>query len=154
MLTSPTHLRDALVALDADLGLLPGRRLALLGLRDPNATRLAENLRTLQATPAWTLVDARPGGAGGALREALGTALAAPKVALLVDATAPIPADADRLICALHDSCDTVAWSDGALAALPSKRMLFVIALGARAANELPPLLARIDFMTFIRPPD
>src|SRR5438045_2505276 len=103
MLTSPTHLRDKLVELDSDLVGLPGRRVSLLGFRDPNAKRVDDNLRALRETPGWTVVDLR-NASSARLPEALVQALAAPKFAMLVDVAAVLPTDASLLIRALHDS--------------------------------------------------
>ena len=149
MLTTPTHLRDQLIELDNDVGGLPGRHVALLGFRDPNAKRVDDNVRTLRGAPGWTVIDLRDG-----QQARLSEALAAPRLALLVDAAAKLPADASLLIRALHDDHDEVHWADGARSALPAKRTLYVIAAGARSVEDLPPLLARIDIMTFIRPPE
>jgi len=153
MLTTPTHLRDKLLELDNDLGLLPGRRVALLGFRDPNAKRVDDNVRALSETPGWTVVDLRDV-QGARLPAALAQSLAAPKLALLVDVAAGVPADASLLIRALHDSHDAVRWADGTQSEVPDERILYVVAVGARHIEELPPLLQRIDFMTFIKPPE
>ena len=151
MLTSPTHLRDKLANLDNEIGGLPGRRVSLLGFRDPNAKRVDDNLRTLCETPGWVLVDLR-NSSQVLLPEALGKALAAPKLALLVDVSVALPTDASLLIRALHDSRDAVHWADGTESRLPATRMLYVIAIGACVFAELPTLLQRIDFMEFIKP--
>jgi hypothetical protein len=152
MLTSARHLRDKLLELDKDLGGLPGRRVSLLGFRDPNAKRVDDNVRALRETPGWTVVDLRNAPAVR-LPEALVQALGAPKLALLVDVAAVLPTDASLLIRALHDSHDAVRWADGTQSQLPARRMLYVVAVGARSLKELPTLLQRIDFMTFIEPP-
>lgn len=152
MLTTPTRLRDELEKLDLDLGGLGGRRVALLGFRDPNAKRVDDNIRSVGAAPGWTLVDARRSTAEP-LVTALKASLAAPRLALLLDATAPVPTDAAVLVRALHDSRDSVTWVDGTASALPDRRMLYVVASGARSIDDLPPALQRIDFMTFIRSP-
>ncbi len=91
MLTSPTHLRDTLVELDRDLGGLPGRRVALLGFRDANPTRVADNVHALCRTPGWTVIDLRH--TPEQLPAILPEALAAPRLALLVDVAAPLPTD-------------------------------------------------------------
>lgn len=148
MLTTPTHLRDKLCELDNDLGGLPGRRVALLGFRDPNAKRVDDNLRALRETPQWTVVDHRNVSEAG-----LSKVLDAPKLAMVLDANDPVPTDASLLIRALHDSHKAVRWRDGTGSALPSDRKLYIVAVGARSVDELPALLQRIDFMTFIRPP-
>jgi hypothetical protein len=152
MLTTPTHLRDKLHELDNDLGALPGRRVALLGFRDPNAKRVDDNVRALRESPGWTVVDLRDA-PGARLPMALVQALAAAKLALLMDVAVEVPTDASLLIRALHDSHDSVCWANGTQSVLPAKRMLYVVAAGARSVEELPALLQRIDFMTFIRPP-
>lgn len=152
MLTSPTHLRDKLIDLDNDLGGLPGRRVALLGFRDPNAKRVDDNLRTLCQTSGWTVVDLR-NALVVRLPESLSQALEAPRFVLLMDVTAALPTDASLLIRALHDSHDSVRWADGTQSPLPAKRMLYVVAAGARSVEDLPMLLQRIDFMTFVEPP-
>jgi hypothetical protein len=151
MLTTPTHLRDSLLDLDNDVGGLPGRRVALLGFRDPNAKRVSDNVQALGATSGWTVVDLRDPLAG---RTPVGLvqALEAPKLVLLVDLAIGVPTDASLLIRALHDSHDSVRWADGTVSKLPAKRMLYVVAVGARSVEELPTLLQRIDFMTFVRP--
>jgi len=151
MLTTPTHLRDKLLDLDNDLGGLPGRRVALLGFRDPNAKRVDDNVRALRATPEWMVIDLRNAPAVR-LPELFIPALSAPKLAVLVDVAAALPADASLLLRALHDSHDAVRWADGTQSELPATRMLYDIAVGARSAEDLPTLLQRIDFMTFIRP--
>lgn len=151
MLTSATALRDALVKLDDDVGLLRGRRVALLGFRDPNATRVDDNIRTLKAAAGWTVIDVR---SPASPRDALAATLGAPKLAMLVGATATIPIDASLLIRALHDDRDTVRWQDGTQAAIPENRILYVVASGARSIDDLPPVLARIDYMTFIKAPE
>lgn len=152
MLTSATHLRDKLIELDDDVGGLPGRRVSLLGFRDSNAKRVDDNVRALHQTPGWTVIDLRDA-AAVRLPEALVEALAAPKLALLVNAPAALPTDASLLIRALYDSQDAVCWVDGTQSRLPAKRMLYVVAVGARSVKELPALLQQIDFMTFIEPP-
>lgn len=151
MLSSPTHLRDELVALASDLGGLPGRRVALLGLRDPNAKRVDDNIHALCETPEWTVIDLR-NAPSARLSKSLGQALPAPKLALLVDVTAALPPDASLLIRALHDSRDSVRWVDGTQSPLPARQMLYVVAIGARSLEELPTLLQKIDFMTFVDP--
>jgi hypothetical protein len=153
MLTSPTHLKNMLVELDNDLSGLPGRRVSLLGFRDPNVKRVDDNVRTLRETPGWTLVDLRNPEAAQ-LPETLIQALTAAKLALLVDVSDALPTDASLLIRALHDSQDRVFWANGTQSQLPANRILHVIAEGARSSDELPTLLQRIDFMTFIRPPE
>lgn len=153
MLTSPTHLRDKLVELDNDISLLSGRVVSLLGFRDSNAKRVDDNVRALRATPPWTLIDIRgipPATISGVFIEAL----SAPKVAMLVDAASPLPTDASLLIRALYDSHDAVRWADGSQSPLPADRILYVIAAGARSVGDLPPELRRIDYMTFIKPPE
>ena len=152
MLTAPTHVRDKLLELDNDVGGLPGRRVALLGFRDPNAKRVEDNVRVLRETPGWTVIDLRDALAVR-LPGALAQSLAAPKLALLVEAAVGLPAHAALLIRALHDSHDAVRWADGTQSELPAKRMLYVVAAGARSVEELPALLQRIDFMTFIEAP-
>ena len=147
MLTSPTHLRDKLVELDDDLGGLRGRRVALLGFRDPNAKRVDDNLRALRETPAWTVMD-RHDASGVSLSQVLD----APKLAIVLDAAAALPADAALLIRALHDSHDAVRWMDGTDSRLPADRKLYIVAVGARSMKDLPAELQRIDFMTFIEP--
>ena len=153
MLTSPTHLRNTLVELDNDLSGLPGRRVSLLGFRDPNMKRVDENVRTLRETAGWTVVDLRNTEVIQ-LPEGLVQALTAPKLALLLNVSDVLPSDVSLLIRALHDSRNTVFWANGASSELPADRMLYVIAEGARSIDELPDLLSRIDFMTFIRPPE
>jgi hypothetical protein len=152
MLTSPAALRDKLAELDVDIGLLPGRRVALLGFRDPSATRVAENVRVLQSAAGWTAVDLRLP-IEGPIRQVLGKALDAPKLALILDTTKAPPTDALLLIRALRDSNNFVRWVDGAETPLPADRILYVIASGAREWNDLPRELQRIDFMTFIKAP-
>jgi len=151
MLISPTHLRDQLDALASDLGGLPGHRVALLGFRDPNAKRVDENVHELCATPGWTVIDLRSGSAVR-LSDSIVQALSAPELALLVDVTAALPPDASLLIRALHDSRDSVQWVDGTQSPLPARQMLYVVAIGARSLEELPTLLQKIDFMTFVDP--
>ena len=151
MLTSPTHLRDELLKLDGDIGGLGGRRVALIGFRDPNQKRVSDNLRVLREVPGWTLVDARES-AGESLMTALTEGLDTPHLALLLDVSAPIPTDASLFIRALHDSRDSVVWTDRTESRIPGKRLLHVIAMGARSIEDLPQVLRRIDFMTFIRP--
>ena len=153
MLTSPTILRERLVTLDNDIGLLSGRRVALLGFRDSNAKRVDENLRALRATPGWTVVDIRTP-PPGPLHELIAPTLSGPKLALLLDTAVALPTDATLLIRALHDSQDAVRWADGTQSQLPTRLILYVIAAGARWPEELPSRLAQIDFMDFIRPPE
>ena len=152
MLTAPAHLRDKLMELDKDVGGLPGRRVALLGFRDPNATRVEDNVRLLRETPGWTLVDLRDPQAVS-LPGALAQSVAAQKLALLVETSVGLPTDAALLIRALHDSHSSVRWTDSTQSELPAKRMLYVVVAGARSVEDLPALLQRIDFMTFIKPP-
>jgi hypothetical protein len=116
------------------------------------AERVDDNLRALRETPGWTVLDLRNTQAVR-LPEALNHALAAPKLALLVDVVAVLPTDASLLIRALHDSHAAVRWVDGTQSHLPAKRMLYVVAVGARSLKDLPTLLQRIDFMTFLEPP-
>ena len=153
MLSSPTHLRDKLVELDHDLGGLPGRRVSLLGFRDPNAKRVYDNVRALCEVPGWTVIDLR-NAPTVLLSESLMQAIASPKLAMLVDVAAALPTDASLLIRALHDSREAVRWVDGTQSPLPAKRMLYVVAVGARSIKDLQALLRRIDFMTFIYPPE
>jgi hypothetical protein len=153
MLTSPTTLRDRLVAFDHTIGLLPGRRVALLGFRDPNVNRVEENIRTLRTTPAWSVLDLRTN-SSEPLHELLDEALGAPKLALLVDSAASLPADVELLIRALHDKRDTVQWMSGKETSIPAEQILYIIASGVRQVDELSHWLARIDFMDFIRPPE
>jgi hypothetical protein len=152
MLTSSTNLRDKLVELNSDIGRLPGRRVALLGFRDSNATRVADNLCELKGAAGWTVVDLLST-VPESLPQVLAKELAAPKLAVILDTTRPVPTDALLLIRALHDSHDAVRWSDGTTSALPAKRILYVIASGARELQDLPSWLQRIDFMTFVRAP-
>jgi hypothetical protein len=152
MLTTPTRLRDELVKLDRDLVGLGGRRAALVGFRDPNEKRVEDNLRSVAEAPGWTLVDARRS-SPGQLVTALKAALGAPRLALLLDAAAPVPTDASVLIRAIHDARDSVTWVDRTASAIPDPRLLYVVACGARSMNDLPPVLQRIDFMIFIRSP-
>jgi hypothetical protein len=152
MLKSPTDLRDKLIELDNDVGLLGGRKVALLGFRDPNAKRVQENVLRLSEANGWKLVDV-DAVHSAQLAMVLAEALSAPKLVLLIDVAAPIPTDVSLLIRALHDSQDAVVWEDRTLSQLPEERILYVIALGARSSDELPPLLQRIDFMTFVRSP-
>lgn len=147
MLTSPTHLRDTLLELDTDLGGLPGRRVALLGFHDANPTRIADNVRALCETPGWTVIDLRQ--TAVRLPERLPKALAAAKLALMLNVAAPLPTDVSLLIRALRDAHDAVVWTDGTRCPLPATRMLYVIAAGARSHDQLPPQLKAIDFMTF-----
>jgi hypothetical protein len=140
-----------LLDLDNDLGGLTGRRVALLGFRDPNAKRVDDNVRALRETPGWTVVDLRDAPAAR-LPVTLAQALAAPKLALLLDVALGVPTDASLLIRALHDAHDAVRWTDGTQSELPANRKLYIIAAGARSAEELPTLLRRIDFMTFVKP--
>jgi len=151
MLTTATHLRDQLLELDNDLGGLPGRRVALLGFRDPNPKRVDDNLRALRDASGWAVVDLRDA-PSVPLPAALTETIAAPKLVLILNVASALPRDAAMLIRALHDSRDSVDWSDGTDSELPEDRMLYVVAAGARSVEELPPLLQRIDFMTFIRP--
>jgi len=151
MLTMPTHLRDSLLDLDNDVGGLPGRGVVLLGLHDPDAKRIADNLHTLCETPDWVVVDVRDP-QSVRLPLPLIQALEAPKLALLLDVAVEIPANAAMLIRDLRDSRDSVHWADGTETRLPEKRMLYVIAIGASSVEELPKLLQQIDFMTFIIP--
>lgn len=153
MLTSPVHLKNILVELDNDLSGLPGRRVALLGFRDPNVRRVDENVRTLRETPGWKLVDLR-NTQTAQLPEMLVQALTASKLALLVNVSEGLPTDVSLLIRALHDSHDTVFWTNRTQSQLPENRMLYVIAEGARSWDELPMVLQRIDFMQFIGPPE
>lgn len=150
MLTSPTNLKDTLLALDNDVGGLPGRRVSLLGFRDPNAQRVADNVRALCETPNWTVVDLR-NDSNVRLPGALIQSLAAAKLAVLVDVTRPLANDVTQLIRALYDARDAVRWTDGTQTPLPTDRMLHVIAVGARVVDELPALLQTIDFMKFIK---
>jgi hypothetical protein len=151
VLTTPTHLRDSLLDLDNDIDGLPGRRVALLGFREPNAKRIADNLHTLCDTAGWVVVDVRdPQSCRVPLP--LIQALEAPKLALILEVAVEIPANAAMLIRDLHDSRDLVHWADGTETRLPENRMLYVIAIGARSVEELPTLLQKIDFMTFLKP--
>jgi hypothetical protein len=151
-MTSPNELRDKLAELDADIGLLPGRRVALLGFRDPDATRVADNVRMLQAASGWTVVDLRSP-IEAPVHQVLAKALDAVKLAMVLDTTNAPPTDALLLIRTLHDSNDVVRWTDGTETPLQSRRILYVIASGAREASDLPRELQRIDFMTFIEAP-
>jgi hypothetical protein len=76
-----------------------------------------------------------------------------PRLALLLDAAAPVPTDASVLIRAIHDARDSVTWVDRTASAIPDPRLLYVVACGARSIDDLPPVLQRIDFMIFIRSP-
>jgi hypothetical protein len=152
MLTSPTRLLDELNRIDEDLSLLRGRRVALLGFRDSNVKRVADNVDALQAAADWTIVDLRAP-QPGPVNQALAPSLAAPRLAMLVDTTEPLPVDALQLIGALHDARNAVRWADNTESALPDNRMLYVIASGARDITELPHRLKRIDSMAFISAP-
>jgi hypothetical protein len=150
MLTTANHLRDHLSGLDKDLEGLRGKRVALLGFRDPNEHRVEDNLRVLRETSPWVLIDLRSSQLQR-LPEALISKINVPKIVIIVDTTATLPNDAVLLIRAVHDSKNAVVWSDGTQSVLPTDQWLYVISLGARSIDELPSVLQRIDFMTFIR---
>jgi hypothetical protein len=152
VLTSPTTLSDSLRRLDEDIGLLPGRRVALLGFRDPNAKRVDENVLAVEASRAWQFADARAG-RGGTSSTVLAKLVDAPKIVMLVDVSVALSADSELLVRALHDSNETIRWMNQTESRLPSKQVLYVLAAGARSIDDLPRVLASIDFMQFIKPP-
>jgi hypothetical protein len=152
VLTSPTTLRDNLLRLDEDLSGLPGRRVALLGFHDPNAKRVDENVRGVEASRAWQFADARAGRVATS-STVLAKLVDGPKIVMLVDVSVPLPADSELLVRALHDSHETVRWMNKTESRLPAKQILYVLAAKARSIDDLPGVLARIDFIQFIKPP-